>query len=191
MSRLPIRCRQYKETLCLLASGLPLDRERDAAEKHLATCANCQKYFHEMKSVVSPLVDWEETYSDIRPSQSLQARWTKDFQAATIPLPPRRFLSLAALLDWCHDMIWPCRRIWAGFAAAWVGILAINLSTRDPARFLASKSSRPSPEMVRAFLEGEGFLADLAKPGESLAPEPPKPVLPKPRSERRPGTLRA
>ena len=57
------------------------------------------------------------------------------------------------LVSWCLgcsnklwlELVWPCRRIWAGLAAVWILIFVFNFSQRDPAEMLARKSSPPSP----------------------------------------------
>ena len=37
------------------------------------------------------------------------------------------------------ELIWPCRRIWAGLAAVWILIFAFNFSQRDPAEMHGAK----------------------------------------------------
>jgi hypothetical protein len=81
------------------------------------------------------------------------------------------------------ELVWPCRRIWAGLAAVWVVILAVNFSMRDNSQTMAMKSSPPSPEMILAFRQQEKLLAELIGPSETQVAAPPKPFLPQPRSE--------
>ena len=73
-----------------------------------------------------------------------------------------------------QELIWPCRRIWAGLAAVWILIFAINFSQRDPAEMLARKSPPPSPEMILAFRQQEKLLSELIGQNEPQAAEPPK-----------------
>jgi anti-sigma factor RsiW len=186
MRRFLNRCGGRRENLCLLAGGTLPDPERAELEIHLVTCAGCQKYYDEVKRIAAPLADWEEAFAHIATDQVLQSRWAKDFRAATRPVGPRPGTHMAPVLDWYRDVIWPRRRIWTGFAAAWAAIFAINNFTHDTAQSAVAKSSRPSPEMVRAFLAHEGFAADLPKPDERSVAEPPKPSVPSPRSDRRP-----
>jgi len=184
-------CGHHRARLCHLAGGALPDQERASVENHLTTCAGCRKYYDEIKSLTVPLANWEKSLSHIEPATALKARWEKDFQEATRPVHPARFALLISILDWCHDMIWPCRRIWTGFAAIWLAIFAINFSTRDTSQTLVMKSSRPSLEMVRACLDSEGFLADWTKPGKSRVAPPPKQALPTPRSQQRLRIFRA
>ena len=81
------------------------------------------------------------------------------------------------------ELFWPCRRVWAGLAAVWIGILAVNFSQRDPSPVLATKSS--SPQMMLTFRQQERLLAELTGPNEPSVAEPPKKVVPRPRSELR------
>jgi len=82
------------------------------------------------------------------------------------------------------ELVWPCRRIWTGLAAAWVLIFVFNFSQRDPSELMARKSPPPSPEMILAFRQQERLLAELIGSSETRAAEPPpKPFSPQPRSE--------
>jgi hypothetical protein len=91
-----------------------------------------------------------------------------------------------------RELVWPCRRIWAGMAAVWLVILVVNFSMRDDSQTMAMQSPPPSPEMILTFRQQERLLAELIGPNEtrSAAP-PPKPFLPQPRSEGRFETLAA
>src|SRR2546421_2020885 len=126
MRRLFNRCGRYRANLCLLASGVLTNQESASVENHLANCAGCRKYYDEAKGVAAPLANWESAFSHIEPTQTVQARWAKDFQAATDPIQPPRSALIISFLDWCHGMIWPCRGIWTGFAAVWLALFAIN-----------------------------------------------------------------
>ncbi|HUZ06043.1 MAG TPA: hypothetical protein VMV89_01000 [Candidatus Paceibacterota bacterium] len=81
------------------------------------------------------------------------------------------------------ELVWPCRRIWAGLAAIWVFIFAVNLSQRDPSEMMAQKTP-PSPEMILTFRQQEILLAELAGQNEPQAAERPKTYSPRPSSER-------
>ncbi len=87
------------------------------------------------------------------------------------------------------ELIWPCRRIWAGLAAVWILIFAVNFSQRDPSEMMARKS--PSPEMIMAFRQQEKLLAELIGQNEPQAAERTKTFSPRPSSERSFETLTA
>jgi hypothetical protein len=106
---------------------------------------------------------------------------TSELRASTPPRPwPLRCLSL----PW-RELIWPCRRIWAGLSVAWLVILAANIWPSDHSRTVATRSSEPSPEMMLAFWRQERLLAELIEPHPLRVLPPPKPALPAPRSQRR------
>ena len=179
------RCGRYRQSICLLASGALSEPERSRVENHLAACADCRKYCDETRKVAAPLANWEDNFRHIEPDQIIRMRWAKAVEAAAEPVPVRRLTPIMAIIEWWHDMIWPCRRIWAGLAAVWVVILAVNLSMRDNSQTKAMKSSPPSPEMIMAFQQQERLLAELIGPNETRNAEPPKLSLPQPRSQRR------
>jgi len=84
-----------------------------------------------------------------------------------------------------QELIWPCRRTWAGLAAVWILIFVFNFSQRDPSELMARKTPPPSPEMILTFVQQERLLTELIGPNEPQSVEPPKPFLPQPRSEGR------
>ena len=98
--------------------------------------------------------------------------------------PPHPWPLRCLSVPW-RELIWPCRRIWAGLAVAWLVILAASISLGDNSRTVAKRPSEPSPEMILAYWRQERLLADLIEPHPRLVVAPPKPALPKPRSERR------
>jgi hypothetical protein len=167
-------CGNCRASLCLLAADALPEQERNPVENHLTNCADCRKYYEELKSVTTPLTNWEKAFSQLEPNQNARTHWAGDFQAVTAPVRPPQFTLMFSILDWCRDMIWPCRRIWTGFAAIWLMILAVDFSARDTGPSVAR------PELLRALLKSEGFLADLTKPGEIRVAVPPKPSPSKP-----------
>jgi hypothetical protein len=157
-------CGGYREKLRRLAGEVLPPAEAARLKSHLATCAGCRNYQDELKRVMEPLVHWEKNFSRLEPSPETLARWAEEFAAATKPDRPIGHTSRRRLLDWGRDMIRPYRRTWAGLAIIWALILAVNLSHRRP----ATNSPPVPPEMVREFLEQEGFSAEWSGP-----PRPP------------------
>src|SRR5579872_3635724 len=45
-------------------------------------------------------------------------------------------------------ILWPHPKAWAGLAAVWILIFAVDFSIRDKSPVLAEKSAPPSPEVV-------------------------------------------
>jgi anti-sigma factor RsiW len=89
-----------------------------------------------------------------------------------------------AFREWWRDVVWPCRRVWAGLAAVWVLILAGNVALREPSSAFAAKSAPAAREMIMAFKDQQmilsELLADHAAPREA---EPQKVFSPKPRTK--------
>ncbi len=85
------------------------------------------------------------------------------------------------------ELIWPCRRTWAGLAAAWVALAVFNLSQTEPARPTLARSITSPAELRMAFAEQQRLLTELlGLPPQPTPAEPPrrKPAD-QPRSERR------
>jgi hypothetical protein len=110
-----------------------------------------------------------------------------DRRASANDARERRSQSAAAtaLQTLWRELIFPCRRIWAGLAAVWILIFAVNVSQRDPSEMMARKSPPPSPEMILSFRQQEILLAELIGQNEPQTAEPPKTFSPRPSSERR------
>ena len=95
------------------------------------------------------------------------------------------------LVSWCLDgsnklwleLIWPCRRIWAGLAAAWILLLLVNVSQRDGSQTMIAKSA-PRAEMMMTFRDQQKLLdelfADRSLPADA---ERPSNFSPKPRTQ--------
>jgi hypothetical protein len=102
------------------------------------------------------------------------------------PIAPRNSsLPVLVLLKLWQELIWPCRRTWAAFAAVWLLMLVVNVSLRDPGQTTLAKSS-PSGGMMMALQQQERLLAELSEPHKTrVTTSPPKPTAPQPRSDRR------
>src|SRR3989442_4505463 len=83
--------------------------------------------------------------------------------------------------SWWRKLLWPCPQAWAGLAAAWVLILALNAATREPVQVATAQSTPPAREVLMALKERRRLLAELAGPPAQV--EPQKPLAPRPRSE--------
>jgi len=172
MKWLSNNCGHYRESLCLLASGILAGGEIADIENHLATCTDCRKYYDQLRNVVAPLAGLEKAFSHIEPNQAVQARWDADFQRAIHPVGPHSLRHIVSFLDWFRDMIWPCRRVWIGFAGVWLVIFVVNLSSmRGFDKLTAGSSLRVSTDIVQAFVKNEDSLAGELKPRPSAKPD--------------------
>src|ERR1041385_3475074 len=98
------------------------------------------------------------------------------------PLHARRSV-LSTLNHQLLTILWPSPKAWAGLAAVWVAILAVNSSVGGASQRLA-KDLTPPPKLMLAIQQQERFSADRPAPSEA-----PPPVRPAPRSERRDETV--
>jgi len=100
------------------------------------------------------------------------ARRARDHQPSTFNPQPA---------SWWRELLWPCPQAWAGLAAVWVLILALNSVTREPARAAQSPNTPRAPEVLMALRDHRRLLAELIESQTSA--EAPKPFVPRPRSE--------
>jgi hypothetical protein len=88
---------------------------------------------------------------------------------------------LSTLNSQLRALLWPCPQAWAGLAAVWVAIFALNFSTHEP-RVVVKNNSAPHPrETQTALLDQRRELNRLL---DSLSPSVAQ-HFPSPRSERR------
>ena len=94
-------------------------------------------------------------------------------------------LAVRGLLVVWRELIWPCRRVWAGMAALWLVMWGINrgLSDTPKAAQSAHTASAPALLLFEALEEQRRLLAELIPPVSSQPTEPPR-HNPKPRSDR-------
>lgn len=107
------------------------------------------------------------------------------------PMPARKpSLPLRLSLKLCQELLWPCRRFWAGLAALWLLMLGVNVSLRDPGQ-ITRTSAAPPAVMMTTWQQQERLLAELSEPHMTRAVTPrPKPAAPGPRSDRRDASRR-
>ncbi len=100
------------------------------------------------------------------------ARRARDHQPSTFNPQPA---------SWWRELLWPCPRAWAGLAAVWVLILALNSVTREPAPAAQSPNAPRAPEVLMALRDHRRLLAELIE--SPMEVEPPKPSVPGPRTQ--------
>lgn len=108
-------------------------------------------------------------------------------------LTPRESnLTIALVLKLWRELIWPCRRTWAGLAAVWLAILAFNLTHAEHSQIVTTKSTTPPEEMRLALREQRRVLEEII--GSTPPPSPTEPSRrpnTQPRSQRREDYLSA
>ena len=184
MKRFFKQCGSHRRNLALLAASVLAEPQKTAVENHLAACADCRSHFHELKAVIAPLANWEDHFARIQPDPAVQQHWARAIQTAARPAQGRRLTPATAFRDWWQDVIWSSRRIWAGLAAVWLVLLAVNFSGRDHSPALVQKSSLPPAEMIMAWRQQASLLAELLGSSGSGEADRQKTFIPKPRTER-------
>jgi hypothetical protein len=119
--------------------------------------------------------------------RKIPGEWRAEILAA-VNSPARRgatkkisFLSI--FNSQLSTLLWPHPKAWAGLAAVWVAILALNFSTRDHSEIVAKKSAPPSPEVVAELRQQKLMFAELIGSSDVREAEQPK-FFPRPRTER-------
>lgn len=78
---------------------------------------------------------------------------------------------------------WPHPAAWAGLAAIWILILAVDFSVRDQTPALVERPAPPSPEVIVQLQQQQRLLAELLGPREAGDADRSKSLAPRPRSE--------
>ena len=108
----------------------------------------------------------------------------RDAQASCHPSPATRHGWLATFNRQLSILLWPHPKAWAGLAAVWVFVFAVNFSLRDTTPRLAEKSAPPSPEVMVELKKQQRMFAELVGSYETPDADRRKVFSPRPRSER-------
>src|SRR5215471_6078588 len=101
-------------------------------------------------------------------------------QDATTHHAPRSLLS--TIHHQLSALLWPSPKAWAGLAAVWLVILAINFSVSGSSQTMAKNLTPPSPQQFMLALQQQ----ESSSPGASAPQRPlPNSNLPRPRTDRR------
>jgi hypothetical protein len=127
-----------------------------------------------------------------QPLRRVSAEWREEILSAANKVGTARRAvrgrlgetSLPKFRDWLSAILWPNPQAWAGLAAVWILIFAMNLSTRDTSPAVAEKNSRPSSEVIVDLRQQRLMLAELIGPRDKSNVDRSKSLVPQPRSER-------
>ena len=93
--------------------------------------------------------------------------------------------SLLSKLNCClASLFWPHPAAWAGLAAVWIFIFAVNFSIQEKTPVVAEKIAPPSPEVMAELREQRRLFVELTGLNDSSDADQQKKFVPRPRSER-------
>ena len=126
-----------------------------------------------------------------QPPRQIPAGWREEILAAARAAQPAPQVTRAtnrSLFSTIHAqltaLLWPHPKAWAGLAAVWVGIIALNVSTQDRSVVRAEKAGPASPEMVVELRKQQKMYAELMGMNVPSVAERPKDVPGRPRTQR-------
>jgi hypothetical protein len=122
-----------------------------------------------------------------QPLRQIPAEWRREILDAAIsrhsPLVTRHSF-FSTLNHKLSIILWPHPNAWAGLAAVWILIFAVNFSMRDTTPLVAEKAAPPSPEVVAELKQQQRMLAELIGVRDTSDADRSKLWVPQPRSER-------
>ncbi len=104
--------------------------------------------------------------------------------APPAPVSAPRASFLSTLPRRLSAWLWPHPAAWAGLAAVWIFVFAVDFSIRGPAPVVAQKSAPPSPAVIVQLRLQQRMLAELIGAREPGDADRSKLSAPPPRSER-------
>jgi hypothetical protein len=119
--------------------------------------------------------------------KEIPAAWREEILAAATSCHSSRVTRhsfLSTLNVQLSTLLWPHPRAWAGLAAIWILILAMDFSLRDKTPVMAEKTAPPSPEVIVELRQQQRLLAELIGLRDTGDADRSKPLVPQPRSER-------
>ncbi len=135
-----------------------------------------------------------ETRLQRQPLRRIPAEWRAEILAAAAERRPAKVagVTLASVIkSRLRELFWPAPQAWAGLAALWLVVLALNFATREAAPEMEARHAPPSPEMLLLLKQQEQLLAELVGQPDMASLTRPKVAPLGPRSGRREETLNA
>ena len=114
-----------------------------------------------------------------QPLKKVPGEWRAEILAAASrrvdrdPSPGHAPLLLSTFNHQLSTFLWPHPKAWAGLAAVWIFIFAVNFSMRDTSPVMAEKSAPPSPEVIVELKKQQRMLAELSARAKRATPTGP------------------
>jgi anti-sigma factor RsiW len=179
-----------------------LDSELDAKttlemQEHMATCGECARLLAVEAKIDARLMTglrrgqrtatlWEQVERRVVTAAQSESR------PRPSPLARRPSGWLSTFNSQISSLLWPHPKAWAGLAAVWLVILAVNFASRETSPTLEARRVTPiSPDTLRLLKQQEQLLADLSGRSEPREANRPRATSPRPRTDRREEWLNA
>jgi hypothetical protein len=124
-----------------------------------------------------------------QPFREVPADWRAEIlrtaRSARLPANESRPTFFSFAKHQLAKLFWPNPKAWAGLAAVWIVIFAVQFAIGDHQTKTMAKAPPPSPELQIALRQQQELFSELIGPRSESDAEKPKPFLPKPTSERR------
>ena len=125
-----------------------------------------------------------------QPLRQVPAEWRAEILSAAREGQTIRHSSFVIRRSWLSTLnsqlstiFWPHPKAWAGLAAVWILIFAVDFSVRDKSPVVAEKAAPPSQEVIAELNKQQQMLAELIGANQAREAVMPR-FLPQPRSER-------
>jgi hypothetical protein len=120
---------------------------------------------------------------DKRRAEALSAMRSSPSNATRHEVDQELSLPLRALRAVWRELIWPCRKTWAGIAAVWLVIISINFLILDTPGATRGGGGIDTTDIRTLIAEQARLIAEL---GETVpSSPPPQPAASRPRSQNR------
>jgi hypothetical protein len=124
-----------------------------------------------------------------QPLRQVPAEWREEILAVAgresrVEGRTQQWRRSSSLVSRLSSFLWPHPVAWAGLAAVWILIFAVDFSIGDKAPVVAEKSLPPSPQVMVELRQQQRLLAELIGPRETRDADRSKSLSPRPRSER-------
>jgi hypothetical protein len=123
-----------------------------------------------------------------QPPRQIPAEWREEIlamagQGSRVEGRAQKRPRPSSLVSRLSTVLWPHPVAWAGLAAVWIFIFAVDLSTRDSTPMIAGNYSPPPAEVIVEVRQQQRLLAEMIGPRDVREADRSRSSAPRPRSE--------